>query len=151
MPGYLAIFLIVNFVLQASYVDNPALQPVGTDAGTGMITDPWKLLTNLTLTQSYFPAFIQTGINPSWSLTLEYAFYASLPLLGSLLFRLRKRTSLRPYLIAAIAPALLLAIGLIGRALMPLVFAHASTFWNGASIKPSSLSGLSMLATCSSR
>ncbi len=127
MPGYLAIFLVVNFVLQASYVDNPALQPVGTDAGTGMITDPWKLLTNLTLTQSYFPAFIQTGINPSWSLTLEYAFYASLPLLGCLLFRLRKRTSMRPYLIAAIAPALLLAIGLIGRALMPVVFAHAGT------------------------
>jgi peptidoglycan/LPS O-acetylase OafA/YrhL len=127
MPGYLAIFLVVNFVLQASYVDNPALQPVGTDAGTGMITDPWKLLTNLTLTQSYFPAFIQTGINPSWSLTLEYAFYASLPLLGCLLFRLRKRTSMRPFLIAAMAPALLLAIGLIGRALMPVVFAHAGT------------------------
>jgi peptidoglycan/LPS O-acetylase OafA/YrhL len=127
MPGYVVIFLIVNFVLQASYVENPALQPVGTDAGTGMITDPWKLLTNLTLTQSYFPAFIQTGINPSWSLTLEYAFYASLPFLGFLLFRLRKRTSMRPYLIAALAPALLLVIGLIGRALMPLVFAHAGT------------------------
>jgi peptidoglycan/LPS O-acetylase OafA/YrhL len=127
MPGYVVIFLIVNFVLQASYVDNPALQPVGTDAGTGMITDPWKLLTNLTLTQSYFPAFIQTGINPSWSLTLEYAFYASLPLLGLLLFRLRKLTSMRPYLIAALAPALLLVIGLVGRALMPLVFAHAGT------------------------
>jgi peptidoglycan/LPS O-acetylase OafA/YrhL len=92
-----------------------------------MITDPWELLTNLTLTQSYFPAYIQTGINPSWSLTLEYAFYGSLPLLGFLIFRLRKRTSMRPYLIAALAPALLLAIGLIGRALMPVVFAHAGT------------------------
>jgi peptidoglycan/LPS O-acetylase OafA/YrhL len=127
MPCYLVIFLIVNYVLQVAYVQNPALQPLGTDDVTGMITDPGMLLANLTLTQTYFPAYIQTGINPAWSLTLEYAFYASLPLLGMILFALRKRINLNPFVLAALAPALLLIVGLVGRSLIPVVFAHAGT------------------------
>ncbi|OPX08522.1 acyltransferase [Mycobacterium sp. AT1] len=127
LPAYLLIFLLVNFVLQVSYVQNPALQPLGTDDGTGMITDPGMLIANLTLTQSYFPAYIQTGINPSWSLTLEYAFYASLPVLFLVAFRLRKRLTVNPLVLAAAVPAFLLVIGLVGRAFMPLVFAHAGT------------------------
>jgi peptidoglycan/LPS O-acetylase OafA/YrhL len=127
VPVYLVIFLFVNFVLRVSYVQNPALQPVGTADGTGMITDPGMLIANLTLTQTYFPAYIQTGINPSWSLTLEYAFYASLPLLGFLLFRLRKTSNRNPFMVAAVAPLILLAIGFIGRSLTPLVYANSST------------------------
>jgi peptidoglycan/LPS O-acetylase OafA/YrhL len=127
VPVYLVIFLIVNYVLRVAYVQNPAIQPVGTDLGTGMITDPGMLIANLTLTQTYFPAYIQTGINPSWSLTLEYAFYASLPLLGLLLFRLRKRSTMNPFVLAGLAPLLLLVVGFIGRSLMPLVFAHSDT------------------------
>ncbi|MDT5291002.1 MAG: hypothetical protein QOF88_5891, partial [Mycobacterium sp.] len=127
VPCYLVIFLFVNYVLQIAYIQNPAIQPVGTDDGTGMITDPGQLIANLTLMQTYFPAYIQTGINPSWSLTLEYAFYASLPLLGFLLFRLRKRSTRNPFVLAALAPLILLAIGFVGRSLMPLVFAHSST------------------------
>ncbi|WP_064751598.1 acyltransferase [Mycobacterium sp. URHB0044] len=127
IPVYLVIFLIVNFVLRVAYVQNPAIQPVGTDAGTGMITDPGELIANLFLVQTYFPAYIQTGINPSWSLTLEYAFYASLPLLGFLLFKLRKRSTRNPFLLAALAPLILLVIGLVGRALTPVVFSFSST------------------------
>jgi peptidoglycan/LPS O-acetylase OafA/YrhL len=127
MPAYVLIFLVVNFVLQVSYVQNPTLQPLGTDDGTGMITDPGALVANLTLLQSYFPAYIQTGINPSWSLTLEYAFYASLPVLFLLVFKLRKRVAVNPLVLATIVPAILLAIGLIGRGLIPVVFAHAGT------------------------
>jgi len=127
MPCYLVIFLIVNFVLRIAYVQNPAMQPVGTDDGTGMITDPGQLIANLALVQSYFPAYIQTGINPSWSLTLEYAFYASLPVLGFLLFRLRKRSTMNPFVVATLAPLVLLIIGLVGRALIPLVFASSNT------------------------
>jgi peptidoglycan/LPS O-acetylase OafA/YrhL len=127
LPAYLLIFLFVNFVLQVSYVHNPALQPLGTDDGTGMITDPGMLIANLTLTQSYFPAYIQTGINPSWSLTLEYAFYASLPVLFLVVFRLRKRLAVNPLVLAAAVPAFLLVLGLVGRAFIPLVFAHAGT------------------------
>jgi peptidoglycan/LPS O-acetylase OafA/YrhL len=121
LPGYLAIFLICNFVLQVAYVKNASLQPVGTDDGTGMITDPWQLLANLTLVQSYIPQYFQTGLNPSWSLTLEYAFYASLPLLGMLLFSLRKRTTIRPFRLAVIAPLILIVVGFAGRALVPML------------------------------
>ena len=127
VPVYLVIFLFVNFVLRLSYIENPALQAVGTEDGTGMITDPGMLIANLTLTQTYFPAYIQTGINPSWSLTLEYAFYASLPLLGFLLFRLRKTSNRNPFMVAAVAPLILLAIGFVGRSLQPLVYANSST------------------------
>lgn len=121
-PGYLVIFLITNFVLQASYVQNAAIQPHGTDQGTGMITDPWELLANLTLTQTYVPEYVQTGISPSWSLTLELAFYACLPLLGFLLFALRRRTDIRPLRLAILAPAILLVVGLVSRLLAPWVF-----------------------------
>lgn len=127
MPAYVLIFLFVNFVLQVAYVQNPALQPLGTDDGTGMITDPGMLIANLTLTQSYFPAYIQTGINPSWSLTLEYAFYASLPLLFVVIFKMRKRLAINPLVLATAVPAFLLVLGLVGRAFIPLVFAHAGT------------------------
>jgi peptidoglycan/LPS O-acetylase OafA/YrhL len=124
VPGYLAIFLLCNYVFQVVYVENPALQPIGTDKGTGMITDPWQLLANLTLVQTYIPKYALTGLNPSWSLTLEFAFYASLPLLGYLLFATRKRSSMRPMRVALIAPVILIAIGFIGKALAPLVVTH---------------------------
>jgi peptidoglycan/LPS O-acetylase OafA/YrhL len=127
VPCYLVIFLVVNYVLQIAYVQNPAIQPVGTDDGTGMITDPGQLIANLTLMQTYFPAYIQTGVNPSWSLTLEYAFYTSLPLLGFLLFRMRKQSTRNPFVLAAVAPLILLVIGVVGRSLTPLVYAHSST------------------------
>jgi peptidoglycan/LPS O-acetylase OafA/YrhL len=121
LPGYLAIFLICNFVFQIVYVQSPTLQPPGTEDGTGMITDPWQLLANLTLVQSYIPEYFQTGLNPSWSLTLEYAFYVSVPLLGFLLFALRKRTSMRPLMVAAVAPVLLIVMAFTGRSLVPLM------------------------------
>lgn len=124
VPGYLAIFLLCNYVFQVVYVENPALQPIGTDKGTGMITDPWQLLANLTLVQTYIPKYALTGLNPSWSLTLEFAFYASLPLIGYLLFATRQRSSMRPMRVALIGPVILLAIGFIGKALAPLVVTH---------------------------
>ena len=127
MPAYLVIFLICNFVLQVAYVDNPALYPMGGDEGTGMITDPGMLAANLTLTQSYFPEYVQTGINPSWSLTLEYAFYASLPVLFFGVFAMRKRMTMNPFLLACLVPGGLLVLGMAGRAFIPLVNAIAGT------------------------
>ena len=121
LPGYLVIFLVVNFVLRLSYVENPVYQPLGTEDGTGMITDPWQLLANLTLVQTYIPQYIQTGLNPSWSLTLEYAFYAILPLLAAVLFVMRRRTNLRPFNIAVIGAMALVVLAFIGRAFVPLV------------------------------
>jgi peptidoglycan/LPS O-acetylase OafA/YrhL len=121
LPGYLVIFLLVNFVFQVAYVDNPVFQPLGTDDGTGMITDPGKLLANLTLVQTYIPQYIQTGLNPSWSLTLEYAFYTVLPLLAMLLFAMRRRTSVRPFNIALIGALALVVVAFVGRAFVPMV------------------------------
>jgi peptidoglycan/LPS O-acetylase OafA/YrhL len=127
MPAYLVIFLIVNFVLQLSYVDNAALTPDDARTGVAMITAPGELLANLTLLQTYFPAYIQTGIGPSWSLTLEYAFYLCLPLLGIALFALRNRSTRNPFLLALLAPTILLVVGLVGRALIPVVNHFAGT------------------------
>ena len=127
MPAYLAIFLIVNFVLRLAYVQNAAVLPDDVRTGIGMITDPWQFLANLTLLQTYFPAYLQTGIGPSWSLTLEYAFYLSLPLLGLALFRMRKHSTRNPFVLAMLAPGILLGIGLVGRALIPVVNQHAGT------------------------
>jgi len=121
LPGYIVIFLLVNFVFQVAYVENPAFQPLGTEDGTGMITDPWQLLANLTLVQTYLPQYIQTGLNPSWSLTLEYAFYAVLPMLAALLFIMRRRTNLRPFNIAVIGAMALVVLAFIGRAFVPMV------------------------------
>ncbi|MFV1364399.1 acyltransferase [Mycolicibacterium elephantis] len=127
MPAYLVIFLIVNFVLRLSYRENAALMPDDARTGIGMITDPAELLANLALVQTYIPAYIQTGIGPSWSLTLEYAFYLTLPLLGWVIFRMNRRGRRDPYLVALVAPAILLGIGLLGRALTPLVNRYAGT------------------------
>lgn len=127
MPAYLVVFLIVNFVLRLSYRQNAALMPDDARTGIGMITDPVELLANLALVQTYIPAYIQTGIGPSWSLTLEYAFYLTLPLLGWAIFRMRRGSKRNPFVVAMAAPAVLLGIGLLGRALVPLVNRYAGT------------------------
>ena len=127
MPAYLAIFLIVNFVLRLSYIHNAALTPDDAKTGIGAITSPGELLANLALVQTYFPAYIQTGIGPSWSLTLEYAFYLSLPLLGFAVFWTRRHSARNPFVVAMLAPAILLVVGLVGRALIPVVNRYAGT------------------------
>jgi peptidoglycan/LPS O-acetylase OafA/YrhL len=127
MPAYLVIFLIVNFVLRLSYVDNASLMPDDARTGLGAITAPGELLANLALVQTYFPAYIQTGIGPSWSLTLEYAFYLSLPLLGFAVFGLRRRSARNPFVVAMLAPTILLVVGLVGRSLIPVVNRYAGT------------------------
>ncbi|MBT0565934.1 acyltransferase [Williamsia sp. CHRR-6] len=120
-PAYLTIFLIANFVLQAVYVTNPiTVSWSRTDVGTGMITDPLKLLASLTLTQSLFPDTLQTGLNPAWSLTTEFGFYLLLPVLGAGLFALRRRGHTRVWW--ALVPAgVLLVTGLIGNAVVAMV------------------------------
>lgn len=114
-PAYLVIFLLVNYVFQVAFVTNPALHRHGTGEGTGMITDPGELVANLTLVQTYIPKYFQTGINPSWSLTLEIAFYISLPIFGAVMYALRRRTDIAPLRIALLAPIVLLAIGYVGK------------------------------------
>ena len=82
-PAYIVIFLIANFALSGLFLSNAmeTMQP-GKDTGTGMIVDPLRILLHLSLLQNYFPGELQTGINSSWTLTIEITFYALLPLLS---------------------------------------------------------------------
>ena len=110
-PAYLVIFLLVNFVLRASYTSNPVT--LGWDRvtdGTGTISDPARLLAHLTLTQSYFPSTLQTGINPAWSLTTEWGFYLVLPVAGWLLFR---SVGDRPLAVALVPAGVMVGVGLL--------------------------------------
>lgn len=115
-PGYVAIFLVSSFVLQSVYLGNAVV--VGreaSDAGAGMMTDPVDLLANLTLVHTFFPATIQTGINPSWSLTSELCFYALLPLLLLPLVRWGGGFRRRAFWLAALPGLLFVVVGLVAR------------------------------------
>ena len=87
-----------------------------------MMTDPGPLLLNLSLLQTFVPEHLQTGINPSWSLTTELTFYALLPVLAVwLVGRSSRRLAL-----ALIPPAVLGAAGLAGRAWAEHLYAQTS-------------------------
>ena len=121
IPGYIAIFLISNFVLRTTYTTNPTpLNTVRSDVGTGMLTDKVDLLLNLTLVNSLLPGWLQTGINPAWSLTTEFTFYAALWLCCIGIFGLRERSRIKPVVLAAAPAALLFAIGMAGKTLIEL-------------------------------
>lgn len=116
-PAYLVIFLITNFIFQASYVTNAVDSATpGTDQGSGMLTQSGPLLLNLGLLQTFFPHTIQTGINPAWSLTTELCFYIALPLLAIPLVAYARRVPGRTLAIALIPPGVLVVAGLAGRA-----------------------------------
>jgi len=113
-PAYVLIFLIAN-LLHGVYVTNAVDtgRPFSA-AGTGMIHDPLALALNLTLTQSLLPEHLQTGINPSWSLTTELTFYALLPVLAVPL--VARAHSVRGRILTAMVPAgFLLVVGIAGR------------------------------------
>jgi peptidoglycan/LPS O-acetylase OafA/YrhL len=120
---YVVIFLIADFGLRAVYLSNAVdASAPGTDVGTGMMTDPQPLLLNLSLLQTFFPEHLQTGINPSWSLTTELTFYALLPVLAVwLVGRSRHRLAM------ALLPAAVIGVaGLAGRAWAEHLFAQSS-------------------------
>jgi peptidoglycan/LPS O-acetylase OafA/YrhL len=122
-PAYLVIFVIADFGLRAVFLSNAVDTAVpGTDAGTGMMTKPEPLLLNLSLLHTFFPDYLQTGINPSWSLTTELTFYAALPVLAVwLVGRSSRRLAL-----ALLPPAVLGVAGLAGRAWAEHLFQHSS-------------------------
>jgi peptidoglycan/LPS O-acetylase OafA/YrhL len=122
-PVYLVIFVICDFGFRAVYLSNAVVDSVpATDVGTGMMTDPGPLLLNLSLLQTFVPDYLQTGINPSWSLTTELTFYALLPVMAVwLVGRSSRRLAL-----ALIPPAVLGIVGLAGRAFAEHLYAQTS-------------------------
>lgn len=118
-PGYLVIFLLANFALQASYVTNPSdLETTRSDVGSGMITDLKQLGANLSLLHSLWPGSLQTGINPSWSLTTELCYYVVLWLLCLSMFWLRARRTMSRAALAALPALILLVVGIIGKSMV---------------------------------
>ena len=121
-PAYLVIFLVANFALHAVFLTNAVVssQP-RTDDGTGVITAPLNLLAQLTLVQNYIPQLLQTGINASWTLTAEIAFYALLPFVSRGAARLRTRTPAHPYRAALIPALVLVGVGVVTRIVLTAV------------------------------
>lgn len=117
-PAYIVAFAVANFIFRSVYVTNAyETSAPRSDQGSGMITDPFTVLMHLALLHNYAPSGLQTGINPSWTLTMELAFYAVLPLLALLCFSLRKRTSWNPWLLALLPAVIFLVAGVASRIL----------------------------------
>ncbi|MDH6181681.1 peptidoglycan/LPS O-acetylase OafA/YrhL [Microbacteriaceae bacterium SG_E_30_P1] len=115
-PAYIVIFLFANFVLAGSFLSNAMETMVPyTDAGTGVITNPLDLLLHLTLLQNFFPSGLQTGINSSWTLTVELTFYVVLPLLAIAVHRVGATWKRSRYLLAALPALALIALGVVFR------------------------------------
>ena len=112
LPAYWAILLLCSLVFGA------ALSRHGFDLHFGYLTDPRALVANALFFQSYSRSTIVTGIGPAWSLCVEVVFYLALPLLvlGAFVFARRATSREGRRLAALAAPALLLALGLAGRA-----------------------------------
>src|SRR5262249_3138782 len=65
-PAYWVILAVVILVLHSA-----TLHAMGSGMTTGTVRDPRSLATDLTLTQTYHPKTIWSGLPPAWSLTIE--------------------------------------------------------------------------------
>ena len=115
LPAYWVILLLVAFALRSS-----SLGASGQGVLAGPLTDPKTFVLNVFLIQTYVPDGIWSGILPTWSLTIEVAFYLSLPLLALAATRFaRGRAQGRRRIAAALGPVLfMLLLGLLGKTLV---------------------------------
>lgn len=124
-PAYLVIFTIANLA-GLVYVENAmTVLDHGRAGGTGTITDPLTLLLHYTLLQNYVPSMLLTGINSSWTLTVEIAFYLFLPFLAALTAVAAARLAPRAsrYLIAVVPGLVLILVGVTTRVVLAVVSA----------------------------
>lgn len=106
-PANIVILVLAGIILGIAVLSITPHDAPGVEIGR--LDDPVAILLNLTLLQGYFPDHVLTGLDASWSLVVEVAFYAVLPLLA--LFGMFV-TRWIPRSWAIYAPALLLvAIG----------------------------------------
>jgi peptidoglycan/LPS O-acetylase OafA/YrhL len=114
LPAYWVVLLVTALALESGRIT-----PVGLHAVDGAIRSPGLLLQDALLVQNLRPSTLSSGITPAWSLAVEAAFYALLPLLALCSIGLvRNATARGKRLAAALAPAgLLLAVGVLGKLL----------------------------------
>jgi peptidoglycan/LPS O-acetylase OafA/YrhL len=111
-PAYWVILLVTSLLLGAAVLE-------AGDGGlsVGPLYDPLLLVQNAFLVAYYRPETLWTGIIPTWSLSIELAFYLCLPLLGlvAALVAARARSE-RGRLYAALVPvAVLVAVATAGK------------------------------------
>jgi peptidoglycan/LPS O-acetylase OafA/YrhL len=115
LPAYWAILLLVVFVLRSA-----SLGASGHSVLTGPLSDPKTFVLDIFLIQTYVPDGIWSGILPTWSLTIEVAFYLTLPLLGLIAMKFaRGRAHGLRRVVAAFGPVVfLLLLGMLGKTLV---------------------------------
>lgn len=116
-PAYVVIFLFVALVAGVAYL-RPAALGESSVSGTqpvGYMTDPFLLISNALALQTLFPEAIKTGIPAAWSLTVELAFYAVMPLLAVIVLKLRTRSRRTSIWHASIPIIAMIVIGLTGK------------------------------------
>jgi peptidoglycan/LPS O-acetylase OafA/YrhL len=116
LPGYWAVLLFCALGIGGLFLHS------GGGLVDGRLTDPSLLLRAALLVQNYDPRTMLTGIGPAWSLAVEVVFYLILPLLAWLAWRLGRARGRSGRVIVALAPpALLLFVGLAGKAIAAFV------------------------------
>jgi peptidoglycan/LPS O-acetylase OafA/YrhL len=128
LPAYWVVLLVAGLGLQTVLVRH------GSDLGPDRLFDPGLMLGTALFVQNYAPSSVGSGIGPAWSLAVEAVYYLALPLLALLAFVLARRASSRGgrRLAALAPPALMLGIGLLGKAVAAWAVPPVSAFngWN---------------------
>jgi peptidoglycan/LPS O-acetylase OafA/YrhL len=117
LPAYWVILLLTVLALQSA-----SLGSSGRSVFGGSL-DPKTFVLDVLLVQTYVPHAIWSGILPTWSLTVEVAFYLVLPLLGFAALRLAGgAVGGRRRIAAALAPVLTtLVLGALGKTLVAIL------------------------------
>ena len=129
LPAYWAILFVTGVMLNAALLrDGSSEMELGS-----LARQPATLAKNVALVHSYDPETLLTGIGPAWSLVIEVAFYATLPLLAMLAVLLARRARTRGgrRLATLVGPVVLLALGLLGKAFAHFVRAHSDVGSSG--------------------
>jgi peptidoglycan/LPS O-acetylase OafA/YrhL len=114
LPAYWVILAVTSLVLGVA-----AIRDKSGALSTGRLSDPFKLIETALFVNGYRPRTLEIGILPAWSLAVEVVFYLTLPLLVLCAYGLARRATTRRgrTLMLLAAPAAILAIGLVGKAL----------------------------------
>jgi peptidoglycan/LPS O-acetylase OafA/YrhL len=115
VPAYWVILTAVAVILPAALL---RLSPSELVLDR-LVDHPGTLASNALLIHNYFPAYLDTGIGPAWSLAIEIVFYLSLPVLALLArycFRRAGDSSRRQWMALLVPAAALLLLGTAGKA-----------------------------------